>query len=136
MQRRVRGQETPSRLDRVIGATNLFFGVFLFLVHFAIPVTGRPVFGLTLAPGVTPPNLVALFIALLIFVAGFEKWTGRQAWGLALAARFAPRTRGDPLVYTLVVVLFWLFWKVFTYGAALMTLAYVLVSWLNATGRI
>jgi hypothetical protein len=106
------------------------------LAHFAVPITGRHALGSTIAPAPAEPNLVLLFLATLILLAGFEKWTGRQEWWRGLTARVAPRSRGDPLAYTLLVVLFWLFWKAFMYGAALVAPFYVAVFWLNATGRI
>jgi hypothetical protein len=115
---------TPSPFDRFIGAINLAFAAFLILSHLILPAIGRlPMNSPSVFQG-TGPGVFTLLLAVLIAIAGFEKWTGRREWALVLAIRFAPKTRGDPLAYTLLIVLTWLLSKGFAYGAALVAPLY------------
>ena len=130
------GRTNPTLFDRLIGATNLAFAAFLVLSNLILPVIGRlPADSPAVIHGIGP-DLFTLLLAVLIAIAGFEKWTGRCEWALVLATRCAPQTRGDPLAYTLLVVLTWLFWKGFAYGAAIVALFYVGSSLLRATGHL
>jgi hypothetical protein len=125
----------PSRFDRLIGATNLAFAAWFILSRLIIPAIGRLPAN---SPAITQAmgsELFTLLLAVLIAIAGFEKWTGRREWALVLATRCAPQTRGDPLAYTLLVVLTWFFWKGFAYSAALVALFHLISSLLRATGR-
>lgn len=134
---RVQGERvTPSWSSRAIGATNVGFGVFLIVAHLVLPAAGRLPMGLPWSGRGVEPSLMALLAAVLVSVAGYERWSGRKEWGLVLAARFAPRSRGDPLVYTLLVVCCWLFWKAFPWVVALAAPFYMAFFLLNVTGAI
>ena len=130
------GRVTPSWPHRVIGVTNVGFGVFLIVVHLILPAASGPPTGPAWSSHGVKPSLMALLGAVLVSVAGFEKWSGRQEWGLVLASRLAPRSKGDPLVYTLLIVSCWLFWKAFPWVVALVAPVYATLFWLAVKGSL